>query len=520
VPEPAPTSPKPPAPVPFAAMDTLSIDGNSLTVAEVARVARGEADVALSGGARTRMEASRALVDRFVAEGRTVYGITTGFGVFSEVRIGPGDVLELQRNLILSHCAGMGEPYPVAVVRAMMLLRANALAKGYSGIRVVVVERLLEMLNRGVVPVIPSQGSVGASGDLAPLAQLAAALMGEGEVLFQGSRVAAAEGLRVIGCDPIVFEAKEGIAMINGTQAIAAVGSLALAKARMLLDLADVAAAMSLDALSGTDAAYDERIHRARPHEGQLRVARRMRELVAGSEIRESHRECGKVQDAYSLRCVPQVHGAVRDAIGFVEEKLGIEINSATDNPLVFAEDGVAFSGGNFHGAPVALACDVGTIAVTDLASIAERRIERLVNPDLSGLPAFLVEEGGLNSGFMIAQVTAAALVSESKALSHPASVDSIPTSANKEDHVSMGPTAAWKFARAVENLEKVVAIELMCGAQALDLRRPLRSSPRLEKAFDVIRTRVAKWERDRFLQPDLEAMVALLPEIHAAVEG
>ncbi|HSG66681.1 MAG TPA: aromatic amino acid lyase, partial [Gammaproteobacteria bacterium] len=316
-----------------------------------------------------------------------------------------------------------------------------------------------------------------------------------------------------------VYEAKEGIAMINGTQAISAIGSLALAKAGMLLDLADVAAAMTLDALLGTDAAYDERIHRARPHAGQVHVAGRMRELVAGSQIRESHRECGKVQDAYSLRCVPQVHGAARDALAFASEKVGIEINSATDNPLIFAEDGVSFSGGNFHGAPVALACDVGTIAVTDLASISERRIERLVNPDLSGLPAFLVEGGGLHSGFMIAQVTAAALVSESKALSHPASVDSIPTSANKEDHVSMGPTAAWKFARVVDNLEKVIAIELMCAAQALELRRPLRSSARLERAMEVIRGRVPKWERDRYLQADLVAMVAMLPAIHEATE-
>jgi histidine ammonia-lyase len=499
-------------------METIAIDGNGLAIEDVARVAQGsEVRVGLSESARTRMQASRALIDKFVAEERTVYGITTGFGVFSEVHIGPEQLLELQRNLILSHCAGMGEPFPVPVVRAMMLLRANALAKGFSGIRTLVVERLVEMLNRDLVPVIPSQGSVGASGDLAPLAQLAAALMGEGPVMFEGVRVSALEGLRAIGLEPVLYEAKEGIAMINGTQAISAIGSLALFKARMLLDLADLAAAMTLDALLGTDAAYDPRIHLARPHEGQILVARRMSELVASSEIRESHRECGKVQDAYSLRCVPQVHGAARDVIGFAGGKLEIEINSATDNPLIFPEDGVSFSGGNFHGAPVAMACDVGTIGVTDLASISERRIERLVNPDLSGLPAFLVEEGGLHSGFMIAQVTAAALVSESRALSHPASVDSIPTSANKEDHVSMGPTAAWKFSRVVDNLEKVLAIELMCAAQALEFRRPLRSSGRIEKAVEIIRSRVPRWERDRFLQPDLEAMVEMLPDIHAA---
>ncbi len=499
-------------------MDTLAIDGNTLTIDDVARVARGEVEVALSDEARAQMEASRAVVVRFVDEGRTVYGITTGFGVFSEVRIEPKQVLELQRNLILSHCAGIGEPYPVTIVRAMMLLRANALAKGFSGIRTLVVDRLIQMLNGGVVPVIPSQGSVGASGDLAPLAQLAAALMGVGEVLHGGSRTSALEGLRAIGCEPVVYEAKEGLAMINGTQAISAMGSLALEKAARLLDLSDLAAAMTLEALLGTVAAYDERIHDARPHPGQVHVARRMRELVGHSEIRESHRVCGKVQDAYSLRCVPQVHGAARDAVAFAAGKVAIEINSATDNPLIFAEDGVSFSGGNFHGAPVAMACDVATIAVTDLASISERRIERLVNPDLSGLPAFLVESGGLHSGFMIAQVTAAALVSESKALSHPASVDSIPTSANKEDHVSMGPIAAWKLSRAVDNLAGVVAIELMCAAQALEFRRPLRSSARIESAFETIRSRVPKWERDRFLQPDLEAMLELLPEIHAVV--
>jgi histidine ammonia-lyase len=499
-------------------MRTLSLDGNSLTIRDVTDVARGLAVAELAPAARETMQRSRDLVEKFVNEGKTVYGITTGFGVFSEVAIPPEKVRELQSNLILSHCAGVGEPYVPQIARAMMLLRANALAKGFSGIRPAIVEMLLDLLRKDFVPVIPSQGSVGASGDLAPLSHLAGVLMGVGEAWLKGVRMPAADALAVAGHTPVQFEAKEGLAMINGTQAICAVGTLALHDAQMLLDLADAFAAMTLDALLGTDAAFDEKIHNARPHDGQRKSAANLRRLIAGSALRESHRNCGKVQDAYSLRCVPQVHGAVRDAVDFAAEKLRIEVNSATDNPLIFANEGESISGGNFHGAPVSLACDIAAIALVDLASISERRIERLVNPQLSGLPAFLVSEGGLNSGFMIAQVTAAALVSECKALSHPASVDSIPTSANKEDHVSMGPIAAMKLARIVENVANVLAIEAMCAAQAFDFHRPMKSSVVLERAHEIIRSKVAHWDRDRYLHTDLVAVRELLPELHAAV--
>jgi histidine ammonia-lyase len=497
-------------------MTTIELTGDSLTLADVTAVASGEAYAALDGEARVRMRASRTMVEGIVRDGRTVYGITTGFGIFSEVAISPVDSRTLQRNLILSHCAGLGEPYPREAVRAMMLLRANALAKGFSGIRVEIVDALLLLIERDVVPVIPSQGSVGASGDLAPLAHLAGVLMGVGECWAGSGRVPAAEALASLGLQPVVYEAKEGLAMINGTQAIAAVGGLALHRALALTDAAELIAAMSLDGLRGTDSAFDEKIHRARPHAGQLSVAAHLRQLLAGSQLRESHRDCGKVQDAYSLRCIPQVHGAVRDALRFTAETMLIEINSATDNPLVFAEQEEVISGGNFHGAPVALACDVAAIALCDLASISERRIERLVNPQLSELPAFLVREGGLNSGFMIAQVTAAALVSECKALSHPASVDSIPTSANKEDHVSMGPIAAYKLSRIVENLAGVLAIEALCAAQALDFHRPLLSSPIIERAHALLRTRIPVWEEDRYLHDDLVAAKASLMEIGA----
>ena len=496
-------------------MKTIEIDGSSLTLDDIRAAAERQAKFAIAPAARQKMQKARELVERMIQSGETVYGVTTGFGVFADVTISPGNVLELQRKLIISHCAGVGDPYPPAVSRAMMLLRANALAKGYSGIRPAVVETLLRLLEADFVPVIPSQGSAGASGDLAPLSHLAGTLMGVGEVWLKGQRIAASDGLKRVGVAPVIFEAKEGLAMVNGTQAITAVGGLALQRALMLADLADTFTALSLDALLGTDAAFDERIHATRPHEGQNLVARRLREFLRGSQIRESHRECGRVQDAYSLRCAPQVHGACRDALMFAAEKLTIEVNSATDNPLVFAEDGDVLSGGNFHGAPAAIACDVAAIAATDLASISERRIERLVNPALSGdLPAFLVREGGLNSGFMMAQVTAAALVSECKAISHPASVDTIPTSAGKEDHVSMGPTAAWKFARIVENLASVLAIEGLCAAQALEFRRPLRSSPRLEGVVSAIRERIAPWDEDRYLHTDLTAMKDLLPKL------
>jgi histidine ammonia-lyase len=500
-------------------MKQVEIDGASLSIADVADVAGRRAEIVLPEETRQRIARSRDVVDAIVREDRTVYGVTTGFGVFADVRISSENVRDLQRNLVLSHCGGVGDPYPPEVVRAMMLLRANALAKGFSGIRLEVVERLVEMLRNDLLPVIPSQGSVGASGDLAPLAHLAAALMGEGRIRANGGVKPAREVLEEAGLEPVVYEAKEGLAMINGTQAITAVGSLALERSRRLLDWSDAIAAMTLDALLGTDAAFDERIQQARPHPGQIEVARRMRELLRHSELRESHRGCERVQDAYSLRCIPQVHGAVRDAIEYVESKIEIEINSATDNPLVFPAESDILSGGNFHGAPVAMACDFAAIAMTDLSSISERRVERLVNPQLSGLPGFLVEEGGLNSGFMIAQVTAAALVSESRTLSHPASVDSIPTSANREDHVSMGPTAAWKFDRVSRNASVVVAIEALCAAQAIDFRRPLRSSETIERLHARIRERVPRLDGDRFLHDDIEAVTDIIETTEADAE-
>ena len=489
----------------------IELDGASLTIEDLSLIATGARRVSLATSARPGMNAARSVVEKVISDGRIVYGVTTGFGVFSDVHISPDQSRELQRNLILSHCTGVGEPFSDEVVRVMMALRANALAKGYSGIRIEVVERILDMLDRGLLPLVPSQGSVGASGDLAPLSHLAAGLIGAGKIRYQGDVSKASEALERAGLEPVVLEAKEGLALINGTQAISAVGGLALGAALRLSDRSIGIAAMTLDALRGTDAAFDARLHDARPHPGQMHVAARMRELLAGSEIRDSHRDCSRVQDAYSLRCIPQVHGAVRDTLEFIRATFEIEINSATDNPLVFEAENDVISGGNFHGAPVAAACDYGSIAMTDLASISERRIERMVNPQLSELPAFLVEKGGLNSGLMIAQVTAAALVSECRTLSHPASVDSIPTSANKEDHVSMGPTAAWKFARIVDNVRSILAIEAICAAQAIEFRRPLRSSDAIERLHAEIRGVVDPLVGDRFLHDDIEAVRRLL---------
>jgi histidine ammonia-lyase len=394
-----------------------------------------------------------------------------------------------------------------------MVLRANVLAKGRSGVRPETLDRLVALLNRRVHPVVPAQGSVGASGDLAPLAHLALALVGEGESVFEGRRCASAEALRAAGLEPVVLEAKEGLALINGTQLITAIGGLALAEARRLVRAADVAGALSLDALKGTDVAFDPRIQAARPHPGQAASARNLCRLLAGSAIRESHRDCGKVQDAYSLRCIPQVHGAARDALAYVGATWGVEMNAATDNPMVFAETREMLSGGNFHGEPVAIAADVMAIAVAELGAISERRIERLVNPALSGLPAFLARDGGLESGLMLAHVTAAALASENKALAHPASVDSIPTSANKEDHVSMGATAARKAARVVANTRRILAVELLAACQALEFLKPLTTSPPLRAAYARLRLEVPPHDRDRFLSPDLEAAAALVAE-------
>ncbi len=444
--------------------------------------------MSLAPQAREAVKRARAVVDRAVERDQVVYGVTTGFGNFADVVIPHDKLRELQLNLVRSHAAGVGAPLDEADTRALMLLRANVLAKGFSGIRPETLDLLIAMLNRGVHPVIPSQGSVGASGDLAPLAHLALALVAEGQSSYGGEVLPSAEALRRAGLAPVVLEAKEGLALINGTQLMTAVLGLALAEAQRLVRAADVVGALTLDALKGTDVAFDPRIHAARPHPGQAASARNLRRLLGGSAIRESHRDCGKVQDAYSLRCIPQVHGATRDALAYVAATVSIEMNAATDNPMVFAETGELLSGGNFHGQPVALAADVLAIALAELGAISERRTERLVNPALSDLPAFLTREGGLRSGLMIAHVTAAALASESKTLAHPASVDSIPTSANKEDHVSMGATAALKAARVVANTGRILGVEALAACQALEFLKPLATSKPLDAAYRRLR--------------------------------
>lgn len=486
-------------------MKRLALTGSGLTLAELAEAADRRARVVLAPGARRAMTASRKTVERAIARGAIVYGVNTGFGNFADVAIPPGQLAELQRNLVRSHSAGVGAPLSDRVVRAMMVLRANALAKGFSGIRVATVESLLRMLAADVLPVVPEQGSVGASGDLAPLAHLALALMGEGRVRRRGRVLPAGRALREAGLRPVELAAKEGLALVNGVQMSVAVGGLALERALFLSRVADIAGAASLDAARGSDAAFDPRILAARPHPGAVASAKNLRALLSKSAIRESHRGCGKIQDNYALRCMPQVHGAARDAFEHARVALEREMNSATDNPLVFARGGGIVSGGNFHGAPVGLVLDYAAIAATDLASISERRIEKLVNPTLSDLPAFLVAEGGLNSGLMMAQVTAAALVSECKVLAHPASVDSIPTSADKEDHVSMSPIAARKFAAIVANLERVLAAELLVAFQAMEFLRPLKSSLPLEKIRLSLRRLVPAWGGDRVLSEDLE---------------
>ncbi|MGD8439179.1 MAG: histidine ammonia-lyase [Holophagae bacterium] len=495
--------------------DTLSVDGRSLSIADVEMVARGGARVVLDPGARERVATTRRTVERILASREVAYGINTGFGRLADVRIPAPELDHLQLNLLRSHACGVGQPLPDAVVRAMLLLRANVLATGHAGCRTVVVERVLDLLNAGIHPVVPCLGSVGASGDLAPLAHLALPLVGEGTVRSNGEVVPAAEALARAGIEPLRLEAKEGLALINGTQTSAAIGALAIADALRLLAAADVVCALTLDALAGTDAAFDRAVHAARPHPGQGVSAARMRELLHGSAIRESHRDCGRVQDAYSLRCSPQVHGAVRDAVDHAVRVLSIELNAATDNPMVFP-DGRVVSGGNFHGAPIAAVFDYVTATLTDLASISERRLARMVDSSLSGLPRFLAEDAGLNSGFMMVQVAAAALVSEAKTLSHPASVDSIPTSANQEDHVSMSTWASRKMARVTELARLVLGMEYLAAAQGIEFHRPLRTSDRLETAVSRLRERVARLEEDRIMSGDMEVAADLVPDLSA----
>jgi histidine ammonia-lyase len=492
----------------------LSVDGNSLTLPDVVRVARERTTVRLDDQARIRMQRVRDVVDRKLASGEAVYGVNTGFGKLSEVAIPPDRLAELQVNLVRSHAAGVGPLLPEEEVRAMMLLRANVLAKGHSGVRPELAELLLAMLNAGLFPPIPEQGSVGASGDLAPLSHLALSLLGEGDLFAGQRRGEAATLLAERGLKPVELGPKEGVALVNGTQAHTAVAALALADAHVLWDTAHVAGAASLEALMGTPVAFDERIHQARGQEGQMRSAALLRRLLAGSEIRESHRVGDlRVQDAYALRCMPQVHGPVLDLLRFADDVVGRELNAATDNPLVF-EDGALLSGGNFHGQAVAMILDILAIGMTNLAVIAERRIDRLVHPDLNqGLPPFLTQDAGVSSGYMIAQVTAAALASECKVLSHPASVDSIPTDGNKEDVVPMAMGAAWKLRRVIQNVRHVLAIELLCASQGLDFRRPLRSSAPVERAHTLVRELVPPMVRDRPVSPDILLVAGAIGE-------
>ncbi len=462
------------------------------------------------------MLASRAVVDRAAAGDAAAYGINTGFGKLADVRVAPDQVATLQQNLVRSHCCGVGEPLSEAEVRGMLLLRANVLAKGCSGVRTEVAELLVAMLEHRIHPVVPSRGSVGASGDLAPLAHLALALIGEGEVFMEGKRAPAANALAAAGLSPLRLKAKEGLALLNGTQAMASVGGLSLFRAQRVVRLFDLAGAMSLEGLRGTPAAFDARIHEARPHPGQIAAAAHLRALMEQSEIRESHRlNDPRVQDAYCLRCIPQVHGAVRGVLDHATAVIETETGAATDNPLIFTADGDSgdiLSGGNFHGAPLAFALDYAAIGLADLLSISERRIDRLINPDINeGLPPFLSDNPGISSGFMIAHVTAAALLNEAKVLAHPASVDSVPTSGGKEDHVSMGMTAALKLRQIVENAETVLGIELMTAAQALEFRLPLRAAVRVETARAQVRQFVPPLREDRVLAGDIAKMAAAI---------
>jgi histidine ammonia-lyase len=508
----------------MALRTAVQLTGEDLTIDDVWAVAVDRADAALSDSARQKIMRARALVER-AAHGTNehTYGINTGFGRFVSRSIPEELTAELQLRLLRSHACGVGEPYPDEVVRAAMLLRANALAKGFSGARPEPVELLLECLNRSVLPHVPSRGSVGASGDLAPLAHLALPLVGEGEAWVDGARMDGAAALAAVGLEPVALEAKEGLSLVNGTQFMAAFGALALARARRLVKAADIACSLSVESLQGSRTSFLPQIHAARPLPGQIDAAANLTKLLEGSAIIESHRWCDKVQDAYSLRCAPQVHGASRDLLAYVEATVSVELNAATDNPLVLVDDELLVSNGNFHGQPLAFALDALAMATSELANISERRVERLVNPSLSdGLPAFLTTDGGLNSGFMIPQYVAAALVSESKSLCHPASVDSIPTSAGQEDHVSMGNASGLKAWQVLANAERVLAIELLAGAQAIEFLAPLEPGVGARAAHDAVRALSPRLADDRSLAGDIEAVAQSLRDgsFVAAVEA
>ena len=508
----------------MALRTAVQLTGEDLTIDDVWAVAVDRADAALSDSAREKINRARALVER-AAHGTKehTYGINTGFGRFVSRSIPEELTAELQLRLLRSHACGVGEPYPDEVVRAAMLLRANALAKGFSGARPEPVELLVECLNRGVLPHVPSRGSVGASGDLAPLAHLALPLVGEGEAWVDGARMDGAAALAAVALEPVALEAKEGLSLVNGTQFMAAFGALALARARRLVKAADIACSLSVEALQGSRTSFLPQIHAARPLPGQIDAAANLTKLLEGSAIIEAHRWCDKVQDAYSLRCAPQVHGASRDLLAYVEATVSVELNAATDNPLVLVDDELLVSNGNFHGQPLAFALDALAMATSELANISERRVERLVNPSLSdGLPAFLTTDGGLNSGFMIPQYVAAALVSENKSLCHPASVDSIPTSAGQEDHVSMGNASGLKAWQVLANAERVLAIELLAGAQAIEFLAPLGPGVGARAARDAVRGLSPRLAEDRPLAGDIEAVAQSLRDgsFVAAVEA
>ncbi len=493
-------------------MKTISLNGNSLSIRNIIEVVFDQTKVVLSPKAKKRIQACRELVESWIQRDEVIYGVTTGVGEFSNINISHDDLLQLQENLITSHAAGTGEPLPPEVVRAMILLRINALAKGFSGIRLETLDFLLKFLNEGVVPVIPSQGSVGSSGDLVPLAHLVLAMMGKGKVVYQDVLMDANLALKKIHLKPIRLKAKEGLALINGTQMMTAYAAIAVHQAKQLSIIADIAGALSVEGLKGTDTAFDERLHQLRPYPGQIASAKNLRRLMRASEIRESHRyNDPRVQDSYSIRCIPQIHGAARDAIEYVERIVSIEINSATDNPLIFPEDKVHLEGGNFHGEPIALAMDFLGIALSELANISERRIDRLMNSGLPEVPKFLAVKGGLNSGLMMLQYVAASIVSENKVLAHPASVDSIPTSAGKEDLNSMGSISAQKTYQILKNAQTVLAIELICAGQAVDFHRPLKCGKGTGAVYRLIRKHISHVDRDRVLYEDIQTSLKLL---------
>lgn len=492
------------------ATETLTLDGKSLTTEDVLDVSLHGRRVVLDERNRKIMQQTRDVLENLIVKEETIYGVNTGFGKFAEIRITPDQILELQKNIVLSHAAGVGPELPESIVRAILLLKANGLASGYSGVRPVIVDMLIHFLNKGIHPVIPSQGSVGASGDLAPLAHMTLPMMGLGEAIVRGKRVAGKDALSGQGLSPLILQAKEGLALLNGTQVMTAVGVLSLRRAECLCKSADIVGALSAEALSSNHSPFDDRIQRVRKQRGQIEVASNIRKMIASSEIIQK-RPVRRVQEAYCIRCMPQVHGAARDMVAYARSVIECEINGVTDNPLIFSEEKDVLSGGNFHGQPIAMALDGLGVAMTTLGGISERRIARMMDSEASGLPGFLASREGVNSGFMIAQVTAAALASENKTFAHPASADSIPTSANQEDYVSMGMHAALKGMQILDNTECILGIELLVGCQGVELRRPLKSSPALEAVVRSFRSEVGRLEQDRFLAPDIETAGAYI---------